>query len=90
MKNVPAIRKSYAIDRSRSALKVAALNVQKHGSDLNLLEGDLLRPFLENPSLHDGLAGSSLLVTANLPYIKDGDWANMSEDTVNDPKMALF
>lgn len=29
-------------------------------------------------------------MTANLPYIKAGDWENMSPDTRHEPELALF
>jgi len=36
------------------------------------------------------LASKNTLFLANLPYIKNGDWRNMSEDTKYEPELALF
>ena len=49
--------------------------------------------FLEPVEIRRGVSlpiGKNILLTTNLPYIKDGDWKNMSEDTKHEPEIALF
>jgi methylase of polypeptide subunit release factors len=46
----------------------------------------LLRPFINSKYN----ISWNLLITANLPYIKNEDRINMSSDTRFEPKMALF
>jgi len=72
----------YAVDISVDALKVAKTNCQNHNVDdrINLLHGNLFEPI---PRPVD-------LIVANLPYVKNEDWANLPiEIKVNEPKSAL-
>ncbi|MCK9272644.1 peptide chain release factor N(5)-glutamine methyltransferase [Candidatus Gracilibacteria bacterium] len=78
--------KIIAIDKSKKALKIAKLNAQKNKVLIDFIEGDLLRPFINSKYNISG----NLLITANLPYIKNEDRINMSSDTRFEPKMALF
>lgn len=77
----------FAIEKSKKALKIAKINKEKLWSKTSFLEGDLLKIFIQ-----DWLKNFSwqILITANLPYIKQNDWENMSSDTRFEPKMALF
>jgi len=92
--------KIIAIDKSKKALKIAKLNSQKNKVLIDFLEWDLLKPFLDKKNHNNIVISSSipvisslsrnLLITANLPYIKNEDRINMSSDTRFEPKMALF
>lgn len=72
----------YAIDLSADALAVAAQNVWRYGvgEQVTLIEGDLLEPLPEPVDL----------VTANLPYVAEADWASLAPDIVQyEPRLAL-
>ncbi len=55
--------------------------------DIIFLQSDLLEIFLKDTQFEPH---KNILITANLPYIKADDWANMSPDTRYEPELALF
>lgn len=73
------------LDISSEALKIAEKNFRTHfpKKKVQFIVSDLLSnlPICQS---------TNLLFLANLPYIKDDDWENMSEDTRHEPKLALF
>jgi release factor glutamine methyltransferase len=72
----------YATDISRSALKVAEVNCRRHGvsGQVELLQGNLLEPL---PQVVD-------LVVANLPYVKDCEFVDLSTEIREyEPMIAL-
>jgi len=74
--------KIYATDISTSALQVAGMNCQRHvvNSQVELLQGNLLAPL---PHPVD-------MIVANLPYIKDFEFRDLSpEITKFEPTIAL-
>jgi release factor glutamine methyltransferase len=74
--------KIYATDISTSALQVAEINCQHHGvnSQVELLQGNLLEPL---PQPVD-------MIVANLPYIKDCEFKDLSSEIINfEPMIAL-
>ncbi|MGB6873666.1 MAG: peptide chain release factor N(5)-glutamine methyltransferase [Dehalococcoidia bacterium] len=74
--------KIYATDISASALQVAEINCQRHGvnGQVELLQGNLLEPL---PQPVD-------MIVANLPYIKDCEFKDLSPEIINfEPTMAL-
>jgi release factor glutamine methyltransferase len=74
--------KIYAVDISKAVLEVAKTNCQKHDvtDSVHLLHGNLLEPIPEPVDL----------IVANLPYVKNDDWANLpAEVKANEPKSAL-
>lgn len=80
------------IDISKKALEVAKINVEKYklSNKIQLQQNNLLDFFLEkdNSSI---LEKNDLIITANLPYIKNSDFENMSEETIKfEPNLALF
>lgn len=79
----------YGLEKSSRAITVAKKNIVKHSSKLHIIQSDLLDVFLKNIK-NFNFSWKQILITANLPYIKNWDWINMSEDTVFEPKMALF
>jgi len=97
------IIKTYAIDISHKVLEVSKINIQKHYLDnkiiqinSDLLEKNPLTPLsggIESLSSPDkGNWGvSNIIITANLPYIKNWDFENMDEETVKfEPDLALY
>jgi len=74
--------KIYATDISTSALRVAGMNCRRHGvnSQVELLQGNLLEPL---PQPVD-------MIVANLPYIKDCEFKDLSPEIRNfEPTIAL-
>ncbi len=72
----------YATDISISALQVAGINCRRHGvnGQVELLQGNLLEPL---PQPVD-------MIVANLPYIKDCEFKDLSPEIINfEPTMAL-
>lgn len=77
----------YALEISQDAMDVAARNIETHApGKVELRESNLL-----SAVFYDDLAGKDLCITANLPYIKDGDHKNMDERVVrSEPNRALY
>jgi release factor glutamine methyltransferase len=72
--------KVYAVDISKQALDIAALNCIRHGVRVELLQGDLLAPL---PQPVD-------IVVANLPYVRDDELTALSEEIKDyEPHIAL-
>ena len=72
----------YASDISKKALDVARKNVIKTGANVSLLEGDMLKPYIENDIKVD-------ILVSNPPYIKeDEEIEKVVRD--NEPHIALF
>ncbi len=80
----------YAIDISKKALEVANINIQKYDLEENitLLWWNLLEPMMP---LLDGEKWETVIITANLPYIKQDDFENMDSSVYNnEPASALY
>lgn len=92
MKNVNILPiKSYALDISDLALEITKINIQKHNIEdrVSFKNSDLLWYFLNEKQ--DFTLESSLIITANLPYIKDDDFGNMDTETIEyEPDLALY
>jgi len=74
--------KIYATDISASALHVAGMNCRRHAvnSQVELLLGNLLEPLTQPVDM----------IVANLPYIKDCEFKDLSPEIINfEPTMAL-
>jgi len=74
--------KIYATDISASALQVAEMNCLRHGvsGQVELLQGNLLEPMLQSVDM----------IVANLPYIKDCEFKDLSPEIINyEPMLAL-
>jgi len=71
-----------ATDLSSDALAVARKNAARHGV--------LGRVEFVHTSYLDGVPGKFDIVTANPPYVKDGDKPALSRDVRHEPDMALF
>ncbi|MDD5376512.1 MAG: peptide chain release factor N(5)-glutamine methyltransferase [Candidatus Gracilibacteria bacterium] len=91
--SVVDIPQVFAVDLSSEALKVAEGNNRNQGKEITFLESDLLGVFL-NESVETrlivSLQNKNILIVTNLPYIRNGDWDNMSKDTRYEPGIALF
>lgn len=96
-------KKTYVIDVSKEALEVSKINIEKHNLQDKIIqiESDLLSAFTltahsELPPHIRGIEGelnkvSTLIITANLPYIKNEDYENMDNWVFFfEPNIALF
>jgi release factor glutamine methyltransferase len=81
-------QKTVALEISQDAMDVATENIEKLApGKIELRESNLLSAVFHD----EGLAWKDLCITANLPYIKDGDFDNMDMQVVrNEPNRALF
>ena len=69
-----------AVDVSAPALEVARRNAIRHSADVHFITGDLL----------SAVSGPFEVVTANLPYIPDGDIPELQREVRDhDPRLAL-
>jgi len=79
-------------------LEVSKINIKKHNLEDKVIQlhWDLLSSFiliLNKKSILSPLqeGGIDLIITANLPYIKDWDFENMDEETIKfEPDLALY
>jgi len=89
LKNISSYFQSvFGVDISQKALEIAKKNRDFHELSyiLNLQKSSLLEIFFS----HD-FQIKNLLITANLPYIKNGDFEHMDQEVLeNDPHIALF
>ncbi len=77
------------VDLSKDALKVAEKNTENlfpENNHISFIQSDLL----QNVSFLKKEDSKNILFIANLPYIKNEDFANMSPDTRFEPDLALF
>ncbi len=82
-------RSIIAIDISPKALAVAKKNARTHSVDkqIQFVSGDLLKQC----NLTSFSQKEKTVIVANLPYIKNADYVNMSESTVKyEPDLALY
>jgi len=87
------ILKTYVIDISEKALQVSKINIKKYLLDdkIKQLNWDLLNPILNNKFNKKDLENNNIIITANLPYIKNNDFENMDEETfIFEPDLALY
>ena len=79
----------YAIDISSQALEVAQKNIERFdmSQKIETLESDILTALSHNSELE----WKNLFLTANLPYIKNGDCENMDSSVIlHEPDTALY
>ncbi len=82
-----SFEKIFALDISQDALDIARINSDRLNVNIEFIKSDLLEYIFDSSF---DFRQKKVVMTANLPYIKDEDWGNMSEDTVFEPKIALF
>jgi len=78
---------AFALEISQDAMDVAAQNIEAFCPwKIELRESNLLSWIF-----HDNFTDKKLCISANLPYIKDGDYENMDHSVVrNEPNRALY
>ena len=89
-KNINNINSLFIIDKSKKALRIAEKNIKTHNVlwVIKIYNWNLLKPLLEKK---DKDIENNIIITANLPYIKNEDFDNMSKETIKyEPKIALF
>lgn len=83
-----------AVDLSSLALDVAKINIDNNNyqDKIKLLKSDLLSYFfIKNDDLKVFFKSKRIVITANLPYIKNMDYENMDLWVVNyEPNIALY
>lgn len=94
------IDKCYVIDISKKALEVSKLNIDKYwlADKIEQIHGDLLenigqshRVVLKENVEVNLCVYPNIIITANLPYVKNWDFENMSDETVKfEPDLALY
>jgi len=79
---------SHALDIEQAALEVAKKNIEQYTPwKIQLQQSDLMWAIFHDSSL----SAKNLFITANLPYIKNGDSENMDKKVVNnEPDSALY
>ena len=72
----------YASDISLDALEVAKINIDKNNADVELINGNMLKPYIDSGIKVD-------IIVSNPPYIKEDE---QIEDIVknNEPNLALY
>ena len=89
LENNKEINKAYVIDVSEEALEVSKLNIKKYSLENKIIQinWDLLEEILTWEYKLD----KNLIITANLPYIKNEDFDNMDKETMKyEPSLALY
>lgn len=90
IKNTNSINNCYVIDISTKALEVSKKNINKHNLEKKIKQicWNLLTDFLANSRYE---LSKNIIITANLPYIKNGDFINMDSETIwYEPELALY
>ena len=77
--------KSFATDISSGALKIAKKNTNRHGVEIEFLQGNLLEPILNKKTLEQF---EHIFITANLPYLTEEQFTS-EESIQHEPKSAL-
>lgn len=90
MKNCSHIDNCLVIDISNEALNVSQKNINKHfwGKRIKQIHWDLLNKIIWT---NDYKLNSNIIITANLPYIKNNDLKNIDIETRKyEPRLALY
>ena len=85
------IRNAYANDISKKAIEVAEINAKEYNLDkkIKFITNDLEK-FLDNLNEKNIHNSNELIITANLPYIKNDNYKTLSKDIRKyEPKIAL-
>lgn len=92
LKNTNNIDNCYVIDISKKALEVSKINIEKYWLEnkIEQIEWSLLSSLISKSSNQLNIT-ENIIITANLPYIKDNDFENMDKETVKfEPDTALY
>lgn len=90
-KDSKIICKAYANDISQKAIAIAKANAKKYNLNkkIKFIEDDFEK-FLDNLDQKDIYTSDEIIITANLPYIKNSAYETLSEDIKKyEPKIAL-
>lgn len=90
LENTNKVNNCYVIDISKKALEVSKKNIISHNLDKKIkqINWDLLSEIIwrNEYEIH-----KNVIITANLPYIKDNDFENIDKETMNfEPSLALY
>lgn len=90
LKNTNKIDRCIVVDKSKLALKVCNTNITRHNLDTKIeaFHWNLLAPIFK---FNNFKIYKNIIITANLPYIKNNDYQNMDYQTIKfEPKQALY
>ena len=90
IKNTNKINNCYFIDVSTKALEVSKINIKKYNLEKQVIQikSNLLQKILWDSEY---TLDNNIIITANLPYIKNNDFENMDTSTIKyEPGIALF
>ena len=90
LKNTNFIEQCFVVDISEKALKISKINIKKYNlkEKITQINSDLLTVFIEENSYK---LEKNIVITANLPYVKQDDFENMSDETIKfEPSLALY
>lgn len=96
IKNSNKIKQCFAVDISKKALEVSNINIQTHQlqNKITTINGNLINNFLEKTDIFNSdwnININNIIITANLPYIKNNDIDNIDKETLEyEPSLALF
>lgn len=96
LKSTDKIDKAYVVDISEKALEVSKVNIKKHNLENKIIQikSDLLEKLLISNYLGAPLGyhfDKNMIITANLPYIKQDDFENIDNETMEfEPALALY
>ena len=85
-------KKTIVLDISKKALEVSQINIKNHNLQDKIIsiKSNLLNYLIKNKNLIEKNT-KTLIITANLPYIKNLDFENMDSSVINfEPKIALY
>ncbi|MCK5724857.1 MAG: peptide chain release factor N(5)-glutamine methyltransferase, partial [Gammaproteobacteria bacterium] len=88
-KNDKVIHNAYANDISQKAIRITKINAKKYNlsKKIKFVEDDF-KKFLNKKDIYNS---NELIITANLPYIKNDDYKNLSINVKKyEPKIALI
>ncbi len=88
-KNI-SLKETFWLDISKDALEVAKINLEINNlsNKIKLINSDLLEVFINDKIK---INNKNIIITANLPYIKNWDFQNMDKEVLdNEPHIALF
>jgi len=92
LKNTDKINNCFVIDISEKALEVSKININKYWLEKKIeqIQSSILNSF-SFPGERGCNLEKNVIITANLPYIKDNDFKNIDKETVQyEPNLALY
>ncbi len=90
LENTNKINNCYVIDISKNALEVSKKNITRFKLEKKIkqINWDLIKEILWNKKYE---LNGNLIITANLPYIKNNDFGNIDKETIEfEPALALY